>query len=60
MKLVKHTGKRPLGKLGRRWENNIRMDHKEIDVITRNWVDSTQNRDYWRALVNAALNLGVP
>ena len=33
----KHTGKRPLGRLGRRWENNIRMDLKEIGVDTRNW-----------------------
>ena len=32
------------------------MDLKEIGINTRNWVDSTQDRDYWRALVNAALN----
>ena len=42
----------------RRWEDNIRMDLKEID--TRSWVDSTQDRDYLRALVNAALNLQIP
>ena len=35
------------------------MDLKEIDVNMRNWVDSAQDRDYWRALVNAALNLQV-
>ena len=40
-------------------ENNIRMDLKEIGVNTRNWVDSAQDRDYWRALVNAALYLQV-
>ena len=40
-----------------RGEDNIRMNLKEIGVITRNWVDSAQDRDYWRALVNATLNL---
>ena len=43
-----------------RWEENIKMDLKEIVVNTRNWVDSDEDRDYWRALVNAALNLRVP
>ena len=36
------------------------MDLKEIEFSTRNWVDSAQDRDYWRALVNATLNLRVP
>jgi hypothetical protein len=36
------------------------MDLKEITINTRNWVDSTQDRDYWRALVNATLNLRIP
>ena len=53
------TGKRHLGRPRHRWEDNIRMDFKEIGVSTRNWVDSTQDRDYWRALVNLALNLRV-
>ena len=44
------TGKRPLGRPRRRWENNIRMNLREIWIITRNWVDSTQDRGYWRAL----------
>ena len=56
----KPIGKRPLGRPRRRWEDNIRMNLKEIGINTRNWVDSTQDRDYWRALVNAALNLRVP
>ena len=46
------TRKRPLGR--------PRMDLKEIGINTRNWVDSAQDRDYWRALVNAELNLRVP
>jgi hypothetical protein len=45
------TGKRPLGRSGRRWEENIKIDLKEIDINTRNCVDSTQDRDYWRVLV---------
>ena len=52
-------GKRPLGRPRRRWEDNIRMDLKEIGINFRNRVDSAQDRDYWRALVNAALNLRV-
>ena len=56
----KPTGKRPLGRLKHRWEENIRMDLKEVGINRRNWVDSAQDRNYWRALVNAALNLRVP
>ena len=56
----KPTGKRPLGKPRPRWEDNIRTDLKEIGINTRNWVDSSQDRDFWRALVNATLNLQVP
>ena len=55
----KPTGKRPLGRPRSRWEDNIRMDLKEIGINAGNWVDSAQDRDYWRALVNAALNLRV-
>ena len=53
------TGKRPLGRPRRRWEDNMRMDLEEIGINAGNWVDSAQERDYWRALVNAALNLRV-
>ena len=53
----KPTGKRPLGRHRRRWEYNVRMDLEEIGINGGNWVDSPQDRDYWRALVNAALNL---
>ena len=56
----KSTGKIPLGRPRRRWEDNIRMDLEEIGNNANNWVDSAQDRNYWRALVNAALNLRVP
>ena len=54
------TGKRPLGRPRRRWEDNIRMDLKEMGINTRNWVDWAQDRCYWRAFVNTTLNLRVP
>ena len=54
------AGRRPLGRPGRRWEENIRMDLKEIGINAGNWVDSARNRDYWRVLVSAALSLWVP
>ena len=56
----KPTGKRPLGRPRRRWEDNIRMDLEEIGINAGNWVDSAQDRNYWRALANVALNLRVP
>ena len=49
-----------MGRPRRRWEDNIRMDLKEIGRNAGNWIVSAQDRDYWRALVNAALNLRVP
>ena len=55
----KPTGKNPSGRPRHRREDNIRMYLKEIGVDTRNWVDSAQDRDYWRALLNVALNLRV-
>ena len=53
------TGKRPLGRPRHRWEDNIRMDLKEIGINMRNRVDSALDRDYWRALVDAGLNFRV-
>jgi hypothetical protein len=52
--------KRSLGRPWRRWKDNIRMDLKEIRINTRNLVDSAQDRDYLKALVNAALSLQFP
>ena len=54
------TGKRPVGRPRHSWEDNIRMDLEEIGINAGNWVDSAQDRNYWRALVNATLNLRVP
>ena len=56
----KPTGKRHFGRPRRRWEVSIRMDVEDIGVDVGNWVDSAQDMNYWRALVNAALNIRVP
>ena len=55
----KPTGKRPFRRPKRRWEDNIRMEDLE-EIGAGNWVDSAQDRNYWRTLVNASLNLRVP
>ena len=55
----KPTGKRPLGRPRRSWEDNIIMNLEEIGISAGNWVDSVQDRNYWRVLVNAALDLRV-
>jgi hypothetical protein len=54
------AGKRPIGRLGRRWEDNIRMDLREIGWGGMDWIDLAQDRDQWRALVNTVMNLRVP
>ena len=56
-RMEESTGKRPLRRPAGRWEDNIRIDLKEIGVNARNRIDSTQGRDYWRALVNVTLSL---
>jgi hypothetical protein len=56
----KPEGKRPLGRPRRRWVDNIKMDLIEVGWDGRDWIDLAQNRDRWRALVNAVMNLRVP
>jgi hypothetical protein len=53
-------GKRPLCKLRRRWVDNIKMDLREIGWDDMHRIDLAQDRDQWRALVNAITNLRVP
>jgi hypothetical protein len=55
----KLEGKRPLGSPRRRWEDNIRIDLREIGWGGMDWIDLGQDRDQWRALVNTIMNLRV-
>jgi hypothetical protein len=55
----KLEGKRPIGRPSRRWEDNIRMDLREIGWGRMDWIDLAQDRDQWRALVNTVMNLRV-
>ncbi|KAJ4445263.1 hypothetical protein ANN_07064 [Periplaneta americana] len=50
-------GKRPLGRPRRRWEDNIKMDLREVGYDDRDWINLAQDRDRWRAYVRAAMNL---
>jgi hypothetical protein len=52
--------KRPLGRPRRKWVDNIKMDLLEIDWGGVDWIALAQDRDKWRALVNAVMNLQVP
>jgi hypothetical protein len=56
----KPEGKRPLGRPGRRWVDNIRMDLGEVGWSDVDWISLAQDRNSWRALVNSVLNLRVP
>jgi hypothetical protein len=53
-------GKRPLGRPRRRWEDNIKMDLKEIGIDGANWIRPAQDRVRWRTFVNTLMNLRVP
>ena len=56
----KREGKRLLGRPRRRWEDNIKIDLQEVGCGGVNWIDLARDRDRWRALVNALVNLRVP
>ena len=56
----KFEGKRQLVRPRRRWENNIKMDLQEVGSGVMDWIEMAQDRDRWRALVNAVMNIRVP
>ena len=56
----KYEGKRPLGRPRRRWEDNIKMNLQKVKCGGMGWIELANNRDRWRALVNAVMNLRVP
>ena len=56
----KPEGKRPLGRPRRRWVDNIRMDLQEVGCGYVDWIGLAQDRDRWRTLVSAVMNLRVP
>jgi hypothetical protein len=53
-------GKIPLGRPRRRWEDNIKMDLREIGIDGANWIQLAQATAQWRACVNRVMNLRVP
>ena len=53
-------GKKPLGRPRRRWEDNIKMGLQEVECGGMAWIELAEDRDRWRALVNAVMNLRVP
>jgi hypothetical protein len=58
--VARPEGRQPLGRIRRRWEDNIKMDLQEVGWGGMDWIKLAQDRDRWRALVNAVTNLRVP
>jgi len=56
----KPEGQRPLGRPTRRWEDNIKMDLEEVGGARGDWMELTQDRDSWRALVRTVRDFRVP
>ena len=56
----KPEGKRPLGRPRRRWVDNIRMDLQEVVCGYVDWIGLAQERDSWRTLVSAVMELRIP
>jgi hypothetical protein len=56
----KSEGKRPLGRPGHGWENNIKIYLREIGWGGMDWIDLAQDRNQWRALVNMVMDLRIP
>jgi hypothetical protein len=56
----KPEGRRPLERPRRRWEDNIKMNLREVGWGGVDWIDLAQDRERWQALVNAVMNLWVP
>ena len=56
----KPEGRRPLGRPRRRWADNIRTDLQEAGYVYMDWIGLAQDRDRWRTLVDAGMNLRVP
>jgi hypothetical protein len=58
--VAKPEGTRPLGRPRRRWEDNIKLDLREIGMDGTNWIQLAQDRVQWWAFVNTVMNLRVP
>ena len=56
----KPEGRRPLGRPKHRWADNIRKDLQEVGCVYMDWIGLAQDRDRWRMLVSAVMNLWVP
>jgi len=56
----KCEGKKPLGRQGHKWEDNTKMNLQEVGCEGMDWIELPQDRDGWKALANAVMNLWVP